>query len=151
MLEKALDDGSTATRGSPRDSESLEDSDAEDFSPLETVGFNEDALEHAGRAEPRRGTRARNVPQFFGEVRTHLALTEGNYVEPKAVYEAKQADEWDQCYRAMNDEVKALHNKGRHTGQMGLHSEIGTQWSSRQIQSTLCGQRLQTSGRTGLL
>ena len=35
-------------------------------------------------------------------------MTEGNYVEPKTVYEAKQADEWDQRYRAMNDEVKAL-------------------------------------------
>ena len=45
---------------------------------------------------------------FFGEVRTHLAVTEGNYVEPKTVYEAKQTDEWDQWYRALNDEVKAL-------------------------------------------
>ena len=81
--ETALDERSTATRGSHRDSESLEDSDTEDFSQLETVGFNEDALEHADRAEPRRGTRARNVPQFFGEVRTHLAVTEGDYVEPK--------------------------------------------------------------------
>ena len=35
-------------------------------------------------------------------------MTEGNYVEPKTVYEAKQADEGDQWYRAMNDEVKAL-------------------------------------------
>ena len=35
-------------------------------------------------------------------------MTEGNYVEPKTVYEAKQADEWDQWYRATNDEVKAL-------------------------------------------
>ena len=35
-------------------------------------------------------------------------MTEGDYVEPKAVYEAKQADEWDQWYRAMKDEVKAL-------------------------------------------
>ena len=88
--ETELDEGSTATRGSHRDSESLEDSDTEDFSQLETVGFNEDALEHADRAEPRRGTQARNVPQFFGEVRTHLAVTEGEYVEPKTVYEAKQ-------------------------------------------------------------
>ena len=63
--ETALDAESTATRGSHRDSDSLEDSDTEDFSQLETVGFNEDALEHADRAEPRRGTRARNVPQFF--------------------------------------------------------------------------------------
>ena len=83
--ERALDEGSTATRGSYRDSESLDDSDTEDFSQLETVGFNEDALEHADRAEPRRGTRARNVPQFFGEVRTHLAMTEGDSVEPKTV------------------------------------------------------------------
>ena len=45
---------------------------------------------------------------FFGEVRTHLGVTGGNYVEPKTVYKAKQADECDQWYRAMNDEVKAL-------------------------------------------
>ena len=87
--EAALDEGSTATRGSQRDSESLEDSDT-DFSQSETVGFNEDALEHADRAEPRRGTQARDVPQFFGEVRTHLVVTEGDYVEPRTVYEAKQ-------------------------------------------------------------
>ena len=59
-----------------RDSESLEDSETEDSS--QTVGFFEEALEQADSAEPRRGTRARNVPQFFGEVRTHLVLTEGN-------------------------------------------------------------------------
>ena len=106
--ETALDEGFTATRGSHRDSESLEDSDTEDFSQLETFGFNEDALEHADRGEPRRGTRARNVPQFFGEVRTHLAVTEGDYVESKTVYEAKQVDDWDQWHRAMKDEVKAL-------------------------------------------
>ena len=106
--ETALDEGSTATKGSHRDSESLEDSDTEAFSQLDTVGFNEDALEHADRAEPRRGTRARNVPQFFGEVRTHLAVTEGDYVEPKTVYEAKRGDDWDQWHRAMKDEVKAL-------------------------------------------
>ena len=29
-------------------------------------------------------------------------------METKTVYEAKQVDEWDQWYRAMNDEVKAL-------------------------------------------
>ena len=81
--EAALDGESTATRGSLRDSESLEDSETEDFE--EPVGFLEEALEQADRAEPRRGTRARNVPQLFGEVRTHLAVTEGNYVEPKTV------------------------------------------------------------------
>ena len=35
-------------------------------------------------------------------------MTEGNYVEPKTVYEAKQSDDWDQWHRAMKDEVKAL-------------------------------------------
>ena len=104
--EAEMDEESTATRGSLRDSESLEDSEKEDFS--QTVGCFEEALDQADRAEPRRGTGARKVPQFFGEVRTHLAVTEGNYVEPKTVYETKQADEWDQWYRAMNDEVKAL-------------------------------------------
>ena len=92
--EAAPEEESTATRGSLGDSESLEDSETEDFS--QTVGLFEEALQQSDRAEPRRRTRARNVPQFFGEVRTHLALTEVNYVEPKTVYEAKQADEWDQ-------------------------------------------------------
>ena len=45
---------------------------------------------------------------FFGEVRTHIAVTEGDYVEPKTVYEAKQGDDCDQWHRAMKDEVKAL-------------------------------------------
>ena len=85
--EAALDGESTAT-GSLRDSESLEDSDTEDFSQSETVGFSEEALEQANMAEPRRTTQARNVPQFFGEVRTRLVATEGDYVEPKTVYEA---------------------------------------------------------------
>ena len=35
-------------------------------------------------------------------------MTEGNYGEPKTVYEVKQAIEWYQWYRAMNDELKAL-------------------------------------------
>ena len=104
--EAALVEESTATRGSLRDSESLEDSETEDFS--QTVGFFEEALEQADRAEPRRERRARNVPQFFGEVRTLLAVTEGDYAEPKTVYETKQGDDWDQWHRAMKDEVKAL-------------------------------------------
>ena len=45
---------------------------------------------------------------FFGEVRTHLAVTEGDYGEHKTVYEAKQGDDWDQCYRAKKDGVRAL-------------------------------------------
>ena len=77
--EAALDEESTTIRGSLRDSESLEDSDTEDFTQSETVGFNEEALEQADRAEPLRGTRARNIPPFFGEVRTHLAVTKGDY------------------------------------------------------------------------
>ena len=105
-MPQMLDEESTATRGNLRDSESLEASETEDFS--QTVGFFEKALEQADRAEPRRGTRARKVPKLFGEVRTHLVVTEGNYVKPKTVYEAKQSDEWDQWYREMNDEVKAL-------------------------------------------
>ena len=45
------------------------------------------------------------------EPKTHVlghTSTEGNYLEPKTVYKAQQADEWDQWYRAMNDEVNAL-------------------------------------------
>ena len=67
-------------------------------------------MEQANRAEHRRGTRARNVPQFFGKVRTHLAGTESDYVEPKTIYEAKQGDDWDQWHRAMKDDLKALHD-----------------------------------------
>ena len=145
--EAALDEKSIATRGSLRDSESLEDSETEDFS--QTVGLFEEVLEQADRAEPRQRIRARNVPQFFGEVRTHLAVTEGDYVEPKTVYEAKQGEDWDQWHQAMKDETprqrdlepsETTHRQGRHTGQMGLQSEIGIQWSSGQIQSTLCGE-----------
>ena len=106
--EAALNEESAATRGNLRDSESLEDSDTEDFSHSETVGFYEEALEQAHRAEPRRGTRARNVPQFSGEVRTHLSVTEGDNVEPKTNYKATQGDDWDQWHWAMKDEVKAL-------------------------------------------
>ena len=35
-------------------------------------------------------------------------MTEGDYVEPRTVHEAKQGDDRDQWYRAMNEEVKAL-------------------------------------------
>ena len=38
-------------------------------------------------------------------------MTEGDYVEPKTVYETKQGDDWDQWHRAMKDEVKALQDK----------------------------------------
>ena len=93
--EAALDEESTATRGSLRDSQSLEDSDTEDFSLSERVGSFEEALEQADRAEPRRERRAKNVPEFFGEVRIHLAVTDGDYVETNTVYEAKQGDNWD--------------------------------------------------------
>ena len=103
--EVALDEESTSTRGSLRDSESMKDTETEDFS--QTVGFFEEALEQADSAEPRQGTRARNVPQFFEEVRTHLAVTEDDYVEPRTVYEAKQGDDWNQWHRVMKDEVKA--------------------------------------------
>ena len=105
--ETALDEECTATRGSLRDSESLEDSDTEDFSQSETVGFSEEALEQADRAEPRRGKRARNAAHFVGEVRAHLVVTEVDKVENKTVYEAKHGDDCDQWHRAMKDKVKA--------------------------------------------
>ena len=147
--EAALDEESTATRGSVRDSESLEDSETEDFSHSETLGFFDEAREQADRADPKRGTRARNFPQFSGEVRTHLAATEGNYVEPKTVYEAKNGDDWgrsreERCQGTPRqrdlEPSETTDRQERHTGQMGLQSEIGTQWSSGQIQSTLCGE-----------
>ena len=65
--EAALDEESTAARGSLRDSASLEDSDTEDFSQSETVGFFKETLEQAHRADPRRGRQAKNVRIFFGE------------------------------------------------------------------------------------
>ena len=37
-------------------------------------------------------------------------MTEGDYEEPKTVYEAMKVDDWDQWHRAMKDEVKALQN-----------------------------------------
>ena len=55
-----------------------------------------------------RTEQSKECSAIFGEVRTHLAVTEGDYVEPKTVYEAKQGDDWDQWHRAMKDEVKAL-------------------------------------------
>ena len=39
---------------------------------------------------------------------THIAVTEGDYVEPKTVDEAKQVNDWDQWKRAKKEEVKAL-------------------------------------------
>ena len=57
-----------------RDLESLEDSDTEDFSQSETVGFFEEALEKADGAEPRGEQWARNVPQFFSEKSVPMLL-----------------------------------------------------------------------------
>ena len=85
------------------DSESLGDSDTEELSQSETVVFAEEALDQADLAEPRRGGRARIVPDFFGEVRTHIVVTEGDYVEHKTVCEAEQNDHLDHWHRAMKD------------------------------------------------
>ena len=52
--EASPDDESIARRLSLGDSESLEDSDIEDFSESETVGFIEEALEQAESAKLRR-------------------------------------------------------------------------------------------------
>ena len=70
--EAALDEESTATRGSLRGSESLEGSATEDFS--QTVGFSEETLQQVDRAEPRRGTRAKNIPHFYLEKSRHILL-----------------------------------------------------------------------------
>ena len=32
---------------------------------------------------------------FFDAVRTHFAMTDGDYVQPKTVYEVKQRKGWD--------------------------------------------------------
>ena len=63
--EAALNENTIAKRGSLRDSEPLKDSDTEDFSRSETVGFTEGSLEQADRVEPRRRKRARSVSHFF--------------------------------------------------------------------------------------
>ena len=73
---------STATKGSDRDSESLEYSETVDSSQSETVGFFEERLEQADRAEPRRGT-SKECSAFFGEVSTPLAVTEAGRETPK--------------------------------------------------------------------
>ena len=70
--EAALDEESTATRGSLREMDLLEDSETEDFLQSETVGFFEEALEQTERAEPKRGTRARTVPHFLVKSRPIL-------------------------------------------------------------------------------
>ena len=43
---------------------------------------------------------------------------------------------------------ETAHRQGSHTSELSLQSEIETQNSSQQIQSTLCGEGLQTGGRT---
>ena len=107
--EAALGAESTAKWASLRESELMEDSDTEDFSQSETVGFAEEALVQVERAEARQETRAKSVPQiFFGEVRAHLVLTEGDYVQPKTVNEAQKNDDWYQLPQPMKEELKAL-------------------------------------------
>ena len=115
------------------------------------------------QSEPKRGTRTRNILHSFGEARIHLAVTEGEYVEPKTVYEAKNGEDLHQWQWAMKDQVKALQDnkscslvrppkdRGRHTRQVGLQKEIGTYWLNLQIQNTLCSEVLQICGRSGLL
>ena len=63
-------------------------------------------------ADEKRQTRAGNVPQVSGEIRTHLALTAGEYIEPKYVYKAKQGVIWEQCHRARMNEAKARQDNG---------------------------------------
>ena len=98
--KSALDVGSTATRGSSSVSESLEDSDTEEFSQSETVGIKEDTLDQADRAEPRRGTRARKDSHFLGEVRTQIAVTEDGHVETQTVKISRLCDAPVVKYRA---------------------------------------------------
>ena len=96
FAEAALDEESTATRV---ESQSYRKTVTQRTSQLETVGFTEEAPEQGDWGEPSRGTRARNLPKFF-EIRTHLAVTEGDYVERKTV-EAEQGGDWDQWHQAM--------------------------------------------------
>ena len=161
--EATLDEESTATRGIFRDSESLEYSESEEFSQSETVGFFEEVLEQADRAEPRQGSRARNVPQLFEEVRTHLVVTEDGYVEPRTVYETKQGGDWDQWHRAMKDEVKALQDNETWNlvrppterdvipGKWVYKVKLGSSGQVDKYKARYVAKRLQTGGRTALL
>ena len=161
--EAALVEESTATRGSVRYSESLEYNETEDLSQSETVGFFEEALEQAHRAEPRWGTWARNVPQIFWRSQDPSCCEWGwlcgtqNSLRSQAWWRLGPAAPGNEGRGLGTPRQRDLglsettHRQGRHTGQMGPQSEIGTQWSSGQIQSTLCGERFQTGGKTGLL
>ena len=62
-------------------------------------------------------------------------------------------EERDQGFRRQRDlePSDTTHRQGRHTGQLGLQCEIGSQWSSGQIQGTLRGKKFQKGGRTRLL
>ena len=61
----APDEGFTATRGGPRDSELLEDIDKGNFPQSERVGFTEEALEQADRAEPRQRDTSKEFSASF--------------------------------------------------------------------------------------
>ena len=74
----------------------MEDTDLDDPSKSEKIGWIEGALDQADWTEPTRGPRAGILPQFIGEVRLYLGLTEGGYVETKTVFKIKQGDDWDQ-------------------------------------------------------
>ena len=95
-----------------------------------------------------------------GEVRSQLVATGVDYLEPKTVYEVKQGDVWDQGHQTIKDEVKASQdneiwdlvrsNTGtRHTGQMGLQSEIEPVVWSTNSKNAIWRNALK-SGRTGL-
>ena len=78
------------------------------------------------------------------------------------VYEAKQGDDWDQWHREMKDEVKALQDnktwnlvrpptdKDVIPGKWVYKVKLGPSGQVDKYKAR-CGERLQTSGRTGLL
>ena len=89
-------------------------------------------------------------------------MTEGDYVEPRTVYEAKQGDDWDQGDRALKDEVKALQGNG--TWNLARPPTVRDIKSVRWVYKVklrpsgqvdkykeLCGEMLETGGKTGLL
>ena len=94
VIRQWQSDEYTATRVSRRVLKSLKESGKEDFSQSETVGFAEEALEQADRAEPRLGTRAKTVPQFLEKSGPILLSLKVIMWNPKQ-YRAMQGDDWD--------------------------------------------------------
>ena len=63
-------------------------------------------LERASISQKRHTSKKRSA--FFGEVRTHLAVTEGEQEEPKNVCKPKRGADWHKWHQGMDDNVNGL-------------------------------------------